>query len=97
MSHNPFSVKMMHVLFVYLPSRLCCIAPVLAARCIPGVHVTVGADSGTAEAIVKMGAVHESRNITVRLMVTSVSFLTKLFYYVAASKHNMTLENASLI
>ncbi|KAM7538094.1 hypothetical protein Aperf_G00000069549 [Anoplocephala perfoliata] len=46
------------------PIGLCCIAPVLAARCIPGVHVTVGGNSGTAKAITKMGAVHENCDIT---------------------------------
>ena len=53
---------------------LCCIAPVLAARLIPGCEVTVGMDkdddgrwpySDTAEAIKTMGAKHVLKNVTV--------------------------------
>ncbi|KAL5109658.1 hypothetical protein TcWFU_000221 [Taenia crassiceps] len=46
------------------PIGLCCIAPVLAARCLPGVHVTIGTDAVTAKAIKNMGAVHENCEIT---------------------------------
>ncbi|VDP82015.1 unnamed protein product [Echinostoma caproni] len=49
------------------PIGLCCIAPVLAARCIPGVELTVGKDtdengrwpsSGAAHAVKEMGSKH---------------------------------------
>ncbi len=50
---------------------LCCIAPVLAAKVIPGVSVTVGGESGelwpyagTAAAIKAMGATHVPRSET---------------------------------
>ncbi|VDL61499.1 unnamed protein product [Hymenolepis diminuta] len=46
------------------PIGLCCIAPVLAARCIKGAHVTIGTDPGTAGAIEEMGAHHENCQIT---------------------------------
>ncbi|KAA0198077.1 ES1 protein mitochondrial [Fasciolopsis buskii] len=54
------------------PMGLCCIAPVLAARCIPGVHITVGKDvdensrwpnCGAAEAVKCMGAIHANRDV----------------------------------
>lgn len=40
------------------PIAAMCIAPVILARCIPGVRVTIGNDSGTASAVESMGAVH---------------------------------------
>jgi enhancing lycopene biosynthesis protein 2 len=40
------------------PIAAMCIAPVLLARCIPGVTVTIGNDRGTAAAVESMGAVH---------------------------------------
>jgi enhancing lycopene biosynthesis protein 2 len=40
------------------PIAAMCIAPVLLAKCIPGVTVTIGNDRGTAAAIENMGAVH---------------------------------------
>lgn len=55
------------------PIGLCCIAPVLAARAIPGVEVTVGGDAeqdgrwpyaGTAGAITAMGAKHVVKDAT---------------------------------
>lgn len=41
-----------------IPIGAMCIAPVLVARCIPGVTVTVGTDPGTAEKIREMGCEH---------------------------------------
>lgn len=38
---------------------LMCIAPVLAARALPGVSVTIGSDSDTAKAVEAMGAQHK--------------------------------------
>jgi enhancing lycopene biosynthesis protein 2 len=40
------------------PIAAMCIAPVLLARCLPGVTVTIGNDRGTASAIESMGAIH---------------------------------------
>ena len=54
--------------------RLCCIAPVLAAKTIPGCELTVGSDqeeggrwpyAGTADAIKTMGASHHKKDVTV--------------------------------
>lgn len=54
------------------PIGLCCIAPVLAAKVIPGVEITVGQDkddggrwpyAGTASAVVEMGAKHVNRDV----------------------------------
>lgn len=54
--------------------RLCCIAPVLAAKLIPGCEVTVGQDTeqggrwpyaGTAGAIQSMGATHVLKDVGV--------------------------------
>jgi enhancing lycopene biosynthesis protein 2 len=41
------------------PIALCCIAPVLIARAIPGVTITVGDDAGVIDAVRTMGAKHE--------------------------------------
>ncbi|XP_052101815.1 glutamine amidotransferase-like class 1 domain-containing protein 3, mitochondrial isoform X2 [Mytilus californianus] len=55
------------------PIGLCCIAPVLAAKVIPGCEVTVGSDqeeggkwpyAGTAAAIATMGASHQKKDVT---------------------------------
>ena len=54
--------------------RLCCIAPVLAARVFPGCEVTVGKDTeeegkwpyaGTVEALKAMGAKHVIKDVCV--------------------------------
>ena len=71
------------------PIGLCCIAPVLAARCIPGVKVTVGSSTasdswphaGAAGAIEGMGGAHEEtdeKGVSVDLqnkVVTSSAFM----------------------
>ncbi|VDM01232.1 unnamed protein product [Schistocephalus solidus] len=55
------------------PIGLCCIAPVLAARCLPGVKITLGKEideggrwqnCGACFAVKDMGASHEPRDIT---------------------------------
>ncbi|XP_060084607.1 glutamine amidotransferase-like class 1 domain-containing protein 3, mitochondrial [Ylistrum balloti] len=55
------------------PIGLCCIAPVLAAKLVPGCEVTVGSDqeeggrwpyAGTAGAIDSMGSKHIKKNVT---------------------------------
>ena len=68
----------------------CCIAPVIAAKCIPGVTVTVGGDkendgewpyAGTAGAISVLGGKHEVKNMEevcvdeVNRVVTSAAFM----------------------
>lgn len=54
--------------------RLCCISPVLAAKVLPGVEVTVGHEeeeggkwpyAGTAQAITALGAKHKVRDVTI--------------------------------
>lgn len=72
------------------PIGLCCISPVLAAKVIPGVEVTVGNDkeengrwpyAGTAEAIRSMGAthirtnVHEAHTDTKHKVITTAAFM----------------------
>lgn len=56
--------------------RLCCIAPILAAKVIPGCEVTVGSDledggrwpyAGTAGAIGSMNSTHVNKDVTVSL------------------------------
>lgn len=42
------------------PIGALCIAPVLLAKLIPGAHITIGQDPGTAEAVEKMGATHSA-------------------------------------
>ncbi|MCA9311694.1 MAG: isoprenoid biosynthesis glyoxalase ElbB [Phycisphaerales bacterium] len=46
------------------PIGLCCIAPVLAAKVIPGCAVTIGQDAGVAGAIAAMGSRHVERPVT---------------------------------
>jgi len=53
------------------PMGFCCIAPVLAAKCIPGVEITVGKSSGenwpyagTCAAVAECGAVHFEKEVT---------------------------------
>lgn len=57
-----------------VPPRLCCIAPVLAAKLLPGVEVTVGHEeeeggrwpyAGTAGAIKALGAKHCVKEVTI--------------------------------
>ncbi len=46
------------------PIGLCCIAPVLAAKVLPGVKVTLGNDAGVAAAVEQMGSRHENHAVT---------------------------------
>ena len=41
-----------------IPIAAMCIAPVLVARCIPGITITIGTDPDTAEKIIEMGCRH---------------------------------------
>ncbi|KAL9983925.1 hypothetical protein ACROYT_G006171 [Oculina patagonica] len=65
------SIKAFHA--AKKPIGLCCIAPVLAAKLIPGVQITVGHDkddgtcrwpyAGTASAVEQMGAKHVNKDV----------------------------------
>lgn len=44
------------------PIAALCIAPVLLAKVLSDVKLTIGQDAGTAEAVTKMGAVHQNTN-----------------------------------
>ncbi len=46
------------------PIGAICIAPAIIARLIPGVKLTIGSDEGTAEALTKLGALHENCTVT---------------------------------
>jgi len=45
------------------PIGLCCIAPVIAAKVLPGVSVTIGSDEGVSEAIEAFGSVSVKKNV----------------------------------
>ncbi|VDM34317.1 unnamed protein product [Hydatigera taeniaeformis] len=79
------------------PIGLCCIAPVLAARCLPGVHVTTGTDTGTAMAIKKMGAVHENREITEVCIDEDLKVVTAPAYMCATATIADVFENIGLL
>lgn len=78
------------------PIGLCCIAPVLAAKVIPGCEITVGQEeeeggrwpyAGTAAAIREMGANHVPKNVTdahtdeKNLIVTSPAFMCETHFH----------------
>ncbi len=46
------------------PIGMCCIAPVIAAKVLPGCRVTIGNDEGTASAIKAMGSENVDRPVT---------------------------------
>lgn len=54
------ALKAMHA--VKKPIGALCIAPTLIAKVLGTIEVTIGQDSGTAEAITKMGAIHVNTN-----------------------------------
>lgn len=56
--HKDVEQKILEVHAAGKPMGFICIAPVLAAKLIPGVRVTIGNDRETAKAIGAMGAVH---------------------------------------
>ena len=67
------------LIFLFVTFRLCCIAPILAAKVLPGCQVTVGHSTedggkwpfaGTAEAINSMGATHVNKDVTISLLHT---------------------------
>lgn len=73
---------------------LCCIAPVLAAKVLPGVEVTVGHEqeeggkwpyAGTAEAIKAMGAKHCVKGVTISFPAAGTHVARGLPFYGWAS------------
>lgn len=69
---------------------LCCIAPVLAAKVLPGVEVTVGHEqeeggkwpyAGTAEAIKAMGAKHCVKGVTISFPAAGTHVARGLPFY----------------
>ncbi|CDS42295.1 ES1 protein mitochondrial [Echinococcus multilocularis] len=79
------------------PIGLCCIAPVLAARCLPGVHVTTGTDADTARAIKSMGAVHEKCEITEVCVDENLKVVTAPAYMCATATIADIFDNIGLL
>lgn len=72
------------------PVGMCCIAPVIAARVLPGVRVTIGNDAGAAEAISGMGSENVERAVTEALVDESKNVVTAPAYmYGEASVHEV--------
>ena len=72
--YSPYSFFSNKKILLSLSCSLACIAPVLAAKVIPGCSVTVGQDTdeggrwpyaGTAGAVVTMGATHSNKAVTI--------------------------------
>jgi enhancing lycopene biosynthesis protein 2 len=77
------------------PIGLCCIAPVLAAKVIPDVKVTIGTDEGTSKAISELGATNvpkqstevfiDTKNLVVTtpayMLDSRISEVRKIFMY----------------
>ena len=62
------------------PVGMCCIAPVIAARVLPGCTVTIGSDAGTAAAIERMGGVHAERPVTEACVDETMNVVTAPAY-----------------
>lgn len=90
------------------PIGMCCIAPVIAARLIPGVEVTVGHDkdedgkwpyAGTAEAIEKMGGKHVVTEVTEvhvdtkNKVVTTAAFMCETGIHEISDGINEMIQN----
>jgi len=76
------------------PMGFACIAPVLAAKCIPGVEITVGKSSGenwpyagTCDAVSKCGAVHIEKDVTDVHVDTKHKVVTTPAYMCEAKVH----------
>ncbi|EUB64365.1 ES1 protein [Echinococcus granulosus] len=82
---------------IHEATSLCCIAPVLAARCLPGVHVTTGTDAGTARAIKSMGAVHEKCEITEVCVDENLKVVTAPAYMCATATIADIFDNIGLL
>jgi len=83
------------------PLALCCIAPVLAAKLIPGVKITLGCEterdeegghwpySGTCAAVAGMGAVHEAAGPTGVVVDEANKVVTSPAYMFDAAPHQV--------
>lgn len=77
------------------PIGLCCIAPVLAARVLgtrkggPGVKVTIGKDTVTADAIATMGATHVPKGVTEAYTDEAQRVVTTPAYMFDAKPHEV--------
>lgn len=77
--HNVYCIFITIKAISYLVHRLCCISPVLAAKVLLGVDVTVGHEeeeggrwpyAGTTQAITALGAKHTVKEVTISLLYT---------------------------
>lgn len=72
------------------PVGMCCIAPVIAAKVLRGCRVTIGSDSGTAEAIARMGSQNVEKGVTEAYVDESQNVVTSPAYmYGAAPVHEV--------
>ena len=72
------------------PVGMCCIAPVIAARVLRGSSVTIGSDSGTADAIARMGSKNVEKPVTEALVDDDHNLVTSPAYmYGSASIHQV--------
>eukprot|EP01138_Halocafeteria_seosinensis_P000123 gb/GECG01000127.1/.p1 GENE.gb/GECG01000127.1/~~gb/GECG01000127.1/.p1 ORF type:complete len:287 (+),score=34.61 gb/GECG01000127.1/:1-861(+) len=87
------------------PIGLCCIAPVLAAKCIPGVTVTVGSDkeseywphAGAAGGIEGMGATHVVKDIDGSVLDSENKVVTSPAYMANAKPHEVFDSVANMV
>lgn len=85
------------------PIGLCCIAPVLAARVLgtkaggPGCQVTIGTDSGTADAIRAMGATNVAKPVTEAVADEVNRIATTPAYMCDASIHEVFVGIGKMI
>ena len=72
------------------PVGMCCIAPVIAARVLRGCRVTIGNDTGTAEAIARMGSQNVEKAVTEAYVDEDENVVTSPAYmYGAAPVHEV--------
>lgn len=77
------------------PIALCCIAPVLAAKVLgssaggPGCQVTIGSDTGTADAVRAMGATNVAKPVTEAVVDEANRIATTPAYMCDASIHDV--------
>ncbi|BHF65495.1 hypothetical protein SprV_0200850700 [Sparganum proliferum] len=88
------------------PIGLCCIAPVLAARCLPGVKITLGKETdeggrwqncGACSAVKDMGARHEPRDITEVCVDDENKVVTAPAYMCSTAEIGEVFDNIGLL
>lgn len=88
------------------PMGLCCIAPVLAARCFPGAKISMGYDrnengkwdgAGACEAIKAMGAVHENTDITSVCIDEKHKIVTSPAYMYSKASIGEVFDNVGML